>query len=72
MEEMDGLAAAIRSSGRLFMYAEDWVYAPAVAKTAEIVRATGDKIMFMKAEESHSGSHAGARGALGPDGGRRG
>src|SRR6185503_10798106 len=49
---------AIKQSGRLFMYAEDWVYAPAVAKTAEILRATRDKILFMKGEESHSGSHA--------------
>src|SRR3974390_1343368 len=28
-------------------------------KTAEFLRASGDKILFMKAEESHSGSHAG-------------
>jgi predicted dehydrogenase len=40
------------------MYAEDWVYAPAVAKTVEILRATKDKILFMKGDESHSGSHA--------------
>lgn len=58
MEEMAATCAAIRASGRLFMYAEDWVYAPAVVKTAEILRATQDKILFMKAEESHSGSHA--------------
>ena len=58
MDKMERARDAIRSSGRLFLYAEDWVYAPAVAKTAEIVRATGDKILFMKAEESHSGSHA--------------
>ena len=58
MEEMEQTVAAIRASGKLFLYAEDWVYAPAVAKTAEILRATGDKILFMKAEESHSGSHA--------------
>src|SRR6516164_2081566 len=38
--------------------AEDWIYAPAVAKTVEILKATKDKILFMKAEESHSGSHA--------------
>lgn len=59
MTEMERARDAIRSTGRLFLYAEDWVYAPAVAKTAEIVRSTGDKILFMKAEESHSGSHAG-------------
>src|SRR5215813_6403663 len=58
MEEMERTCAAIKASGRLFMYAEDWVYAPAVAKTAEIIRATKDKILFMKGDESHSGSHA--------------
>ncbi|MGY4156054.1 putative dehydrogenase [Bradyrhizobium sp. USDA 4461] len=58
MEEMEATRAAIEKTSRLFMYAEDWIYAPAVAKSAEIIRATGDKILFMKGEESHSGSHA--------------
>ncbi|GAC1327623.1 MAG: Gfo/Idh/MocA family oxidoreductase [Beijerinckiaceae bacterium] len=58
MEEMVRTCQAIRASGKLFLYAEDWVYAPAVAKTAEIIKETRDKILFMKAEESHSGSHA--------------
>jgi predicted dehydrogenase len=58
LEEMDKTCAAIKASGRLFMYAEDWVYAPAVTKIVEILKATRDKILFMKAEESHSGSHA--------------
>jgi predicted dehydrogenase len=58
LEEMDRTRAAIETSGRLFMYAEDWIYAPAVAKIVEILTATKDKVLFMKAEESHSGSHA--------------
>ncbi|MGM4872884.1 Gfo/Idh/MocA family protein [Bradyrhizobium sp. 956_D2_N1_5] len=58
LEEMDATRAAIERTGKLFMYAEGWVYAPAVTKTAEIIRATKDKILFMKGEESHSGSHA--------------
>ena len=58
MEGMEKTAQVIRQSGKLFMYAEDWVYAPAITKVAEMVRATRDKILFMKAEESHSGSHA--------------
>jgi predicted dehydrogenase len=58
MAEMTDLRAAIAQSGKLFMYAEDWVYAPALAKTVEILDATRDKILFIKAEESHSGSHA--------------
>ncbi|MBR1361978.1 Gfo/Idh/MocA family protein [Bradyrhizobium ottawaense] len=58
LEEMDKTRTAIERTGKLFMYAEDWIYAPAVTKTAEIIRATKDKILFMKGEESHSGSHA--------------
>ncbi|MCK1358512.1 Gfo/Idh/MocA family oxidoreductase [Bradyrhizobium sp. 199] len=58
LEEMDATRAAIERTGKLFMYAEDWIYAPAVTKTAEILRATRDKVLFMKGEESHSGSHA--------------
>lgn len=58
LEEMDATRAAIEHTGKLFMYAEDWIYAPAVTKTAEILKATRDKILFMKGEESHSGSHA--------------
>ncbi len=58
LEEMDETRAVIQKSGRLFMYAEDWIYAPAVAKIVEILTATKDKVLFMKAEESHSGSHA--------------
>src|SRR5579883_718191 len=58
MEEMDETRAVAKSRCKLFMYAEDWIYAPAIAKTVEILRATKDKILFMTAEESHSGSHA--------------
>ena len=58
LEQMNAARERIRATGKLFLYAEDWVYAPAIAKTAEILRATGDKILVMKAEESHSGSHA--------------
>src|SRR5947207_7142678 len=58
LEEMAATRAAIDKTGRLFMYAEDWIYAPAVTKTVEILKATKDKILFMKGEESHSGSHA--------------
>jgi predicted dehydrogenase len=69
MEEMDNTRAAVKASGRLFMYAEDWVYAPAVAKTVEILKATKDKVLFMKGEESHSGSHAAHAAQWGSTGG---
>jgi Oxidoreductase family, NAD-binding Rossmann fold len=38
LEEMEKTCGAIRNTGKLFMYAEDWIYAPAVTKTAEIRR----------------------------------
>lgn len=58
LEQMEQTAETIRRSGKIFMYAENWIYAPMIVKAAEILRATQDKILFMKAEESHSGSHA--------------
>jgi predicted dehydrogenase len=58
IEEMEEVRAAVKKTGKLFMYAEDWVYAPAVSKTVEFLKATKNKILFIKGEESHSGSHA--------------
>ena len=51
------LAAERRSKGRL-LYAEDWVYAPAVQKEREILEKTGGQILWIHGEESHSGSHS--------------
>src|SRR5256885_998890 len=44
LEEMEATRAAINKTGRLFMYAEDWIYAPAVTNTVEILKATQAKI----------------------------
>lgn len=55
---MDRLREVVEQSGRLFMYAENWVYAPSITKTAQIVQARKSKLLLMKGEESHSGSHA--------------
>ena len=55
IEEMDKTCAAIKASGRLFMYAEDWIYAPAVTKTAEILQATKDKILFRRRRRATAG-----------------
>jgi predicted dehydrogenase len=51
------LAAEARSRGRL-LYAENWVYAPAVQKEREILEKTGGQILWIHGEESHSGSHS--------------
>ena len=40
------------------LYAENWVYAPAVQKEREILEKTGGQILWIHGEEAHSGSHS--------------
>ncbi len=49
---------AVEKNGIKFCYAEDWVYAPPFAKLKRMVEVSGGIVMDMRAEESHSGSHA--------------
>jgi predicted dehydrogenase len=51
------LEAERKSQGRI-LYAENWVYAPAIQKEREIIEKTGAQILWMHGEEAHSGSHA--------------
>ena len=53
---MNDLRNVLKETGRKFMYAENFVYAPPVQKAAEIIRAKHSKILFMKGEESLKGS----------------
>jgi len=58
MESCDRIRRAVEGSGILFCYAEDWIYAPPIAKLKRLVKVSGGTILDMRAEESHSGSHA--------------
>ena len=58
MESCGRVRKAIEEAKVLFCYAEDWVYAPSVEKVKRIVKVSGGTIMDIRAEESHSGSHA--------------
>jgi len=51
------LEAEAKSKGRL-MYAENWVYAPPVAKLKNLMKVSKGTVMDIRGEESHSGSHA--------------
>jgi len=51
------LEAESKSKARL-LYAENWVYAPAIQKEREMIEKTGAQILWMHGEEAHSGSHA--------------
>ena len=52
------LLEAERGSRARILYAENWVYAPAIQKEREIIEKTGAQILWMRGEEAHSGSHS--------------
>ncbi|MGQ9645057.1 MAG: Gfo/Idh/MocA family protein [Thermodesulfobacteriota bacterium] len=58
MKSCSRIREAIEKNRIRFCYAEDWVYAPPVTKIKRIVKVSGGTIMDIRAEESHSGSHA--------------
>jgi predicted dehydrogenase len=60
--ELARLREVIARSGRRFMYAENFVYAPALQKIAEIVRARKNRILFIQAGESLKGSSSALAG----------
>jgi len=51
------LNAENKSKGRI-LYAENWVYAPAIQKEREIIEKTKAQLLWIHGEEAHSGSHA--------------
>ena len=56
IKDIDELRTVVSKSGKKFMYAENFVYAPAVTKAAEILRKKHSKILYAKGEESLKGS----------------
>jgi len=66
---MEGALASIKrmldaeaGSAARILYAENWVYAPAIQKEREILEKTKGQILWMHGEEAHSGSHSQAYG----------
>jgi predicted dehydrogenase len=51
------LRAEKQSRGRIF-FAENWIFAPVIQKEVEIISKTRAQILWIIAEESHSGSHS--------------
>ena len=58
LESVERIATAERKSKGRLLYAENWVYAPAVQKECEILQKTGGQILWIHGEEAHSGSHS--------------
>jgi len=58
LRSADRMMAAAESHGVKLMYAENWLYCPAVQKALRLVEASGGTILEVRAQEAHSGSHA--------------
>ncbi len=58
MAQADAILEACRRHRVTFCYAENFVYAPPVAKLRRLLDASGGALLDVRAEESHSGSHA--------------
>ncbi len=58
LKSVERMLEAEKKSKANILYAENWVYAPSIQKEREILEKTGAQILWMRGEESHSGSHA--------------
>ena len=69
MANLDELRTVVQNAPGQFMYAENFVYAPAVVKTAEILKKKKSRILFAKGEESLKGSSSPVAGEWNKTGG---
>lgn len=69
LRELAELGEVVRSTDKKFMYAENFIYAPAIEKAAEIIKAKGSKILYAKGEESLAGSTSPVAGSWEKTGG---
>jgi len=57
-ENADAMVEVTRRAGVKLMYAENWVYAPSIAKANRLAAASGGAVLEMRGGECHSGSHS--------------
>ena len=69
MISLEELRSVVNSSTGKFMYAENFVYAPAIMKAAEIIQKKKSRILFAKGEESLKGSSSPVAGEWAKTGG---
>lgn len=69
IKDLEEINKVYKESGKQFMYAENFVYAPGIQKSAEIIRNKKSRILFMKGEESLRGSSSPVAGSWDKTGG---
>lgn len=58
VQDAEAILGAARRHGVQLLYAENWVYAPAVQKALRLIEASGGTILEIRGGECHSGSHS--------------
>lgn len=58
LESIKRMLDAEKNSKGSIMYAENWVYAPSIQKEREVIEKTKAQIIWIQAQQSHSGSHS--------------
>jgi len=61
-QSIDRILEAEKKSNVSILYAENWVYTPAIQREREIIEKTGSQILWIHGEEAHSGSHSSTYG----------
>ncbi|MCM1525396.1 MAG: Gfo/Idh/MocA family oxidoreductase [Ruminococcus sp.] len=69
IKSMDKLKEAVDRSKGIFMYAENFIYAPAIQKMAEIITKKKCRVLCLKGEESLKGSSSPVAGLWSSTGG---
>lgn len=69
LKSLKRIEVEIENTDRLFMYAENFVYAPSINKAAEIIRKKKSRILYAKGEESLKGSSSPVAGEWSKTGG---
>ncbi|MBP9997253.1 MAG: Gfo/Idh/MocA family oxidoreductase [Lachnospiraceae bacterium] len=69
LKNLESLREVVKKAPGKFMYAENFVYAPAVTKAAEIITKKKSRILYAKGEESLKGSSSPVAGEWSKTGG---
>ena len=62
LASLNRILEAEKSSKGSVMYAENWIYAPAIQKEREVIEKTGAQLLWIQGQQCHSGSHSQAYG----------
>ncbi|MEW6074446.1 MAG: Gfo/Idh/MocA family oxidoreductase [Planctomycetota bacterium] len=56
--DAEAMVRSAREAGVLLLYAENWIFAPAIARARRLLAAAAGPILEMRGWESHRGSHS--------------